>query len=158
MVRMPGTRQLIDEFLAQKRIAVVGVSRNATDFNRRLFQEFRKRGYDAVPVNPQATEIDGQRCYARVQDITPMVEAALLLTPSETTERVVWDCAEAGIHRVWMYRVGGKGAVSQAALEFCSQNGIRVIPGFCPLMFFPDTAWFHRLHGWVMKITGSYPR
>lgn len=57
-----------------------------------------------------------------------------------------------------MYRVGGKGAVSQAALEFCNENGIRVVPGFCPLMFLPDAGWFHRLHGFVMKITGSYPR
>jgi predicted CoA-binding protein len=155
---MVGSKQLIDEFLAQRRIAVVGVSRNPKDINRTLFREFRKRGYDALPVNPQATELDGQRCYARVQEIQPMVEAALLLTPPEITEKVVWDCAEAGIHRVWMFRVGGKGAVSQAALGFCSENGIRVVPGFCPLMFLRDAAWFHRLHGWVMKITGSYPR
>jgi hypothetical protein len=155
---MKGTREVIDEFLGQKRIAVVGVSRNPKDFSAGLLREFRKRGYEVAPVNPHVSEIDGLRCFARVQDIAPAVEGALLMTPPKITEQVVRDCAEAGIRRVWMHGVSGKGAVSQAAIDFCRQHGISVIPGFCPYMFFPKAAWFHRLHGWVMKIAGSYPR
>ncbi len=152
------SRTLVEEFLALKRIAIVGVSRNAVDFNRMLFREFRKRGYDAVPVNPNAGEIDGLRCYAHVQEITPPVEGALLMTEPRVTESVVRDCSEAGIRRVWMYQAVGEGAVSQDAIEFCLANGIAVIPGLCPHMFFPHTAFFHRLHGLVLKLTGRYPR
>jgi predicted CoA-binding protein len=80
------------------------------------------------------------------------------MTSPEATETVVNDCAQAGIRRVWMHRAGGKGAVSQQAVQFCRERGIQVIPGQCPFMFLPDTAGFHRFHGFVRKITGRYPR
>ena len=154
---MTTTRTQIDDFLAQKRLALVGVSREAEDFSRRLFQELRERGYDVVPVNPAAAEIDGQRCFARVQDIAPAVDTALLLTSPEATDQVVQDCVEAGITRVWMHRGAGVGAVSDAAVKFCDEHGIQVVAGFCPYMFLPDAGFVHRLHGFAKKITGSYP-
>lgn len=150
--------QRIQEFLAEKRLAIVGVSQQPKDFSRALFREFRARGYDVVPVNPQAREIEGQPCFAHVQDIQPPVATVLLMTSPAVTDAVVRDCAEAGVQRVWMYRAGGKGAVSAAAVGFCESKGIAVIPGDCPLMFLPDGAWFHRFHGWVKKIAGTYPR
>jgi predicted CoA-binding protein len=148
----------IQDFLAQKRLAVVGVSQQPKDFSRSLFREFLDRGYDAVPVNPAGGEIDGQRCFARVQDIQPPVTAVLLMTSPAVTDRVVRDCAEAGVRKVWMYRASGKGAVSAEAVGFCDANGISVIPGECPFMFLPNGAWFHRFHGWVKQIAGSYPK
>lgn len=148
----------IQEFLGQKRFAIVGVSHEPKDFSRTLFREFRQRGYDAVPVNPAAGEIDGQTCFARVQEIQPPVPAVLLMTAPKVTDRVVRDCAEAGIKTVWMYRAGGRGAVTADAVKFCEQNGMSVIPGECPLMFLPGGAWFHRFHGLIKKITGTYPR
>jgi uncharacterized protein len=149
-------RQTISDFLAQKRIAVVGASRNPRDFNTSLFRTLRSRGYDAVPVNPNAAEIDGVPCYARLQDIAPPVEAALVMTKPDVAEQVVKDCREAGIARVWLYGISGK-ANSPRAVEFCRANGIAVIPGFCPNMFLPNTAWYHRFHGALLKIGRKYP-
>ena len=149
--------QLIDEFLALKRMAFVGVSHNEHDFSRKLFRELLVRGYDVVPVNPNALHIEGQRCFARVQDIAPSVEGALLMTSQLVTRAVVRDCAEAGIHRIWMYGGGGKGAVSPEALSFCESAGMSVIPGECPFMFLSGAGWIHRIHGVVMKIAGAYP-
>lgn len=151
------TYELIQDFLGQRRLAVVGVSRNPQDFSRTLFRELRQRGYEVVPVNPQATELEDQPCFARVQDITPPVDGALLMTPPEVTEQVVHDCAEAGISRVWLHRGEGIGAVSQKAIDFCQAHDIKVVPGFCPFMFLPETALFHRAHGWVLKLVGRYP-
>jgi uncharacterized protein len=148
----------IQDFLGQKRLAVVGVSTRPQDFSRTLFREFRKRGYDAVPVNPAASEIDGQPCFARLADIEPPVDGALLMTSPAATDQVVRDCAGAGIKRVWMYRALGAGAVSASAVKFCEAEGITVIPGECPFMFLPEGAWFHGLHGLVKKIFGAYPR
>ena len=148
----------IEDFLAQKRIAMIGVSRNPKDFSAALFDELRKRGYDMVPVNPKAGEVLGLTCFARVQDIHPPVDAALLMTTAEVTDRVVSDCAAAGIRRVWMYRAGGKGAVSAKAIAFCQEHGIQVIPGQCPFMFLPGAAGIHKFHGFVRKITGRYPK
>ena len=135
----------------------MGVSHSPADFSRAVWREFRSRDYDVVPVNPSAEDIDGQRCYARIQDITPPVKAALLMTPPSVTAAVVRDCAEAGIGLIWMYRASGAGAVSSAATGFCEARGITVIPGECPLMFLEHTAWIHRAHGWVRRVCGTYP-
>jgi predicted CoA-binding protein len=147
----------IQDFLSQKRIAFVGASRNPKDFNTVLFRDFARRGYDVVPVNPKAQEIEGRRCYESVGEIEPPVDAALVMTPPETAETVVMDCAKAGVRRVWLYRAAGQGAVSPAAVEFCRRKGIDVVPGYCPYMFLRDTPWFHRAHGFVMKIMRKYP-
>jgi predicted CoA-binding protein len=148
----------IQDFLAQDRVAVVGVSRERKDFSRTLFQEFCKHGYDAVAVNPQLTDIDGVPCFAHLRDIKPPVDAAILMTSPRVTEEVVHECAEAGIPRVWMYRAGGEGAVSEDAVRFCESHGMTVVPGECPLMFLQASSWFHRAHGLIRKITGSYPK
>ena len=148
----------IQDFLSQKRLAVAGVSRQPTDFSRSLFRELRSRGYDVVPVNPETHEVDGQPCFARVQDIDPPVTGALLMTPPRLTDAAVRDCAEAGVTRAWLYRGGGPGAVTADAVAFCESNGISVIPGECPFMFLPGGAWFHHLHALLRKVTGSYPK
>jgi len=139
-------REDIQDFLEQKRVALVGVSRNERHFTRRLFREFVKRGYDAVAVNPHADSLDGRACFRRVQDIQPAVEGVLVLTPPKITEKVVLDCAAAGIRRVWMYRAVGQGAVSRQAVGFCRSRGMRVIPGYCPFMFWKEVSFIHRLH------------
>lgn len=150
--------ETIKDFLAQKRIAMVGVSRKKADFSASLFQELCKRGYDVVPVNPRATEVLGRRCYPRVQDINPSVDAVLLMTPANLTDAVVKECAEAGIKRVWMYRATGQGAVTPQAVEFCREHGMSVVPGQCPFMFLPNTGAVHRFHGFIRRIAGSYPQ
>jgi predicted CoA-binding protein len=150
--------ETIEAFLAQKRIAMVGISREPKSISVALFKELCRRGYDIVPVNPKAPSVNGHRCFARVQDIDPPVTAALLMTSPQITESVVADCFAAGIKQVWMYRAGGNGTVSAKALEFCNTKGMEVIPGQCPFMFLPGAAGVHRFHGFIRKITGRYPR
>lgn len=150
--------QAIQDFLRQKRLAVIGVSQKPKDFSRALFHEFLERGYDAVPVNPAAQEIDGQRCFARMQEVSPAVDTVLLMTPPAVTDAVVRDCAAAGVKRVWMFRATGKGAVSDAAVAFCRSNGISVIPGECPFMFLSGGSWVHRVHGLIRRLGGAYPQ
>ena len=150
--------ETIEDFLAQKRIAIAGVSRDPKSMSRMLFEEFCRRGYDVVPVNPNTAQVKGRRCFARMQDVQPPVEAVLLMTSPEVTDKVVRDCAEAGVRRVWMHRGTGKGSVSAKAIAFCKERGIQVVPGQCPFMFLPDAAGFHRFHGFVRKMMGRYPR
>lgn len=150
-------RQLIDDFLAQKRIAVIGVSRNPRDFTRTMFNEFIRRGYDAVPVNPNAAGIGGRKSFARASQIDPKADAALIMTPATQSEAVARECAEAGIQRVWFYRATGRGAVDERAVDFCESRGMHVVAGRCPFMFFPNPG-FHGLHAFFLKLIGRYPR
>ena len=146
------TQAVINDFLAQKRVAIVGVSRDPKHFTRTVYGEFVKRGYEVTPINPAVKEIDGVTCFDRVQ-AAPPVEAVLIMTPAAQTDQIVRECAEAGIKRVWL----GIGAVTASAVEFCQKNGISVVDGQCPFMFLPQPMWFHRLHGFVKKVSGSYP-
>jgi len=154
------TKQQVDDFLALRRLAVVGVSRDPKHFSYLLWQELRQRRYDAIPVNPNTAELDGQRCYARVQDIEPPVEGALVMTPSSATAQVVRDCVEAGVGHVWMHKGagGGAGAVEPAAVALCEEHGIELVAGQCPYMFLAGTPFFHGVHGFFRKLTGGYPK
>ena len=147
----------VRDFMSHRRLAVVGVSRNAKDFTRTLFREFVNRGYDPVPVHPGVAEIEGRHCFERIGEITPPVDAVLMLTPPAVTNEVVHDCAAAHVTHVWMYRATGAGSVSPEAVEYCQANGIQVVAGECPFMFFPDCGFVHRVHGFVRRITGRYP-
>lgn len=154
---MPTALDDVRDFLAQRRVALVGLSRNPKDFSHVVFREMSQRGYDMVPVNPAAAELEGRRCFARMQEISPPVDGVLIMTAARDTDRVVRDCMEAGVRRVWMHRGGGQGAVSKEAAEFCHHKGIRLVEGYCPLMFLAGTPLLHRMHGFFMKVLGGYP-
>jgi uncharacterized protein len=158
MARESVSLNVIEDVLAQKRIAMVGVSRRPKDFSAMLFDELCRHGYEVLPVNPNLGEFKGRSCYPRVQEIQPVPDVALLMTSPEVTTAVVRDCAEAGIKRVWMYRAGGAGAVSAEALEFCRAHGIEVVPGECPFMFLAPVHGVHRFHRMIAKMLGHYPR
>ena len=110
-----------------------------------------------VPVNLLAAEIEGRACFRSLQAVKDPVEGVLVMTPSSEALRVVQDCAAAGIRKVWLYRAGGDGAVSEEAIDFCRQHGICVVEGHCPFMFLPATSFPHRAHGFLLKITRRYP-
>jgi predicted CoA-binding protein len=152
------TLKTIDEFLGSKRLAVVGVSHNPKDFTRSLFRELRTRGYDLVPVHPEAAEIEGIPAVAHVSDASPAVEGALLLTKPQVTTEVVRECHQAGIERIWMYRATGAGAISADAVEFCRSHGMQVVAGECPFMFLPNTGFPHNFHGFCKKLVGRFPK
>lgn len=151
------TGNLIDEFLGTRRFAMIGVSRNTRDFSRRLFDELTGRGYDVVPVNPGAVSIGGKRCYGRVQDIEPRVGCALLLTARSITDRILIECADAGITLVWIYGISGEKDLSPNALTIGRNHGMRIVPGYCPYMFMPGRGAFHGLHALIWKAIGRYP-
>lgn len=153
----PNTQEAIQGFLALRRLAIVGVSRHPGDFSRALFREFSNRDYDVVPVNPNAGEIEGKKCFATLREIEPPVDGALLMTDPANTESVMHDCGAAGIERVWMFRGAGRGAVSDAAVAYGRDHGMKMVVGECPFMFLAESGWIHRAHGFIRKITGKYP-
>ena len=115
--------EVIEDFLDQERRAMVGVSRKMLDSSVLLFQELRQRDVAAIPVHPQASDILGQRCFERGQDIRPPVDTALLMRSPSVTETVVEDCAEACIGRICVGLRGGPPSV-QRRMHFCEENGI----------------------------------
>jgi uncharacterized protein len=150
----------VQDFLAQKRIAIAGVSRDNSHrpVGNLIYQRLKKTGHEVFAVNPQMPTFDGDRCYPDVRSIPGGVDGVVIVTRPETTERIVRDCSDAGIHRVWMHRSIGKGtSVSPAAVEFCRQHDISVIAGACPMMYGPGVDVGHTCMRWVLKLTGGLP-
>ncbi len=149
----------VEDFLSQQRIAVAGVSRSGKATGNAIYKRFRERGYEVFAVNPNADEIEGERCYRSVKDIPGKVDGVIAITRPEDTEKLVHDCADAGITRVWMHHGihGGGTSVSERAVQFCNQRGITVIAGVCPLMFGKPSDGFHRLVKRWWQFTGRVP-
>ncbi|GAA5121884.1 CoA-binding protein [Haloechinothrix salitolerans] len=151
--------QAAAEFLATKRIAVTGVSRTPANHGSNVvYQRLRDRGYDVFAVNPNADEVEGDRCYHDLTSIAGGVDAVVIGTRPEHAETTMRECAELGIKHVWLHRSFGGGSVSPEAVEYGRQHDIEVIDGGCPLMFPPADDPGHRAMRWMFTLNGHVPR
>jgi predicted CoA-binding protein len=150
--------ETVNEFLAQRRIAVVGTSRNPKELSHMLWQELRQRRYDAIPVNPSATALGGQPCYPSVDVIDPPVDAVLVMAPAAASADIVDSCARAGVRHVWLWGGGGGSSTSDDAVARAQAHGMRLVAGHCPYMFLPGSGGPHAVHGFLKRLTGSYPK
>ena len=147
----------VQDFLAQKLIAVAGVSRDKTHHpvGNLIYERLKNTGHQVFAVNPHMQTFDGDRCYPDLQSIPGGVDGVVVITRPEVTERIVHDCHDTGVPRVWMHQSMAKGSsVSPKAVDYCQQHGISVIAGACPMMYAsPDFG--HTCMRWILKLTGS---
>jgi uncharacterized protein len=147
------------EFLASKRVAVTGVSRQPKDHGSNVvYKRLRDRGYDVFAINPNAEEVEGDRCYHDLRSIPGGVDAVVIATRPETAEQTMRECAELGIKHVWMHRGPGTGSFSKAAADYGRQQGIAVIDGGCPCMFGPTADPGHKAMRVIFTLNGNVPR
>ena len=133
-------------FLANKRIAVTGVSRRATDHgSNTVYKRLRDRGYEVFAVNPNADEVEGAQSYHDLKSIPGGVDAVVIATAPDKAEGTMRECDELGIKQVWMHRSYGAGSVSDSATAYGREHGITVIDGGCPLMFEPTADFGHKV-------------
>ena len=143
---MPTIKQAAAEFLANKRVAVTGVSRTPKDHgSNTVYQRLRERGYEVFAVNPNADTVEGDTAYQDLKSIPGGVDAVVIGTRPEFAEGTMRECAELGITQVWMHRGPSAGSVSAAATAYGRRHGITVIDGGCPLMFGPTADVGHKL-------------
>lgn len=147
------------EFLAKKRVAVTGVSRTPGEHGSNVvYTRFRDRGYEVFPVNPNAEEVEGDRCYPDLKSIPGGVEAVVIATRPEIADETMRECAELGIRHVWMHKGPGPGSVSESAAASGREQGITVIDGGCPLMFGPTADFGHKCMRAMFGLFGGVPR
>lgn len=150
----------VRDFLAQKRIAVAGVSRENSQHpvGNLIYRRLKHTGHDVVPVNPHMRTFDGDNCYPDIRSIPGGVDGVVVATRPEATERIVHDCGDAGVRRVWMHQSVRKGSsVSPAAVEYCREHGISVIAGACPMMYGPGADFGHTCMRWMLRLTNGLP-
>jgi predicted CoA-binding protein len=156
---MATIEEAASEFLANRRVAVTGVSRDPKGHGSNVvYQRLRERGYEVFAVNPNADEVEGDPCYHDLCSIPGGVEAVVIGTRPEAADDTMRECAELGIEHVWMHRSVGAGSVSPTAAEYGREHGIHVIDGGCPCMFDPTADRAHKIMRFVFTVNHHVPR
>ncbi len=153
------TRELYDtaaaEFFALKRIAVAGYSRSGKSTGNLIYNALRARGYKVYALNPHAEEILDARCYASIQEIPGGVEGVIIVTNPQNAETIVNDAMSAGVTHIWMHdNTFAPSSISQEAVEFGKEHGMKIIAGGCPMMFLD---FGHKCFKWMLGVMGRHP-
>jgi len=120
---------VIREILAHpRRIAVVGCSPHPNRDSHRIAQLLIDKGHTVVPVNPNAAEVLGQRCYASLRDIPGPIDMVDIFRRSDQVGPVVDDAVAIGASIVWMQL----GVIDPAAATRAQTAGLTVVMDRCP--------------------------
>ena len=87
---------LVQDFLAQEKIAVVGVSDKRETGCNLAYRKFREAGYTVTAVNPRLTTFEGDPCYPNLESIPEKPDAVFILANPQVTEQIVQQCVELG--------------------------------------------------------------
>ena len=148
MVNVP---KPVAEFLRGKRIAVAGVSREPRQPANAVYRKLRDSGYETFPINPNASEVEGVRCYPDLGSIPGTIDGVVVATHPDMSVELVRQCAERGVKRVWFHRSFGQGSVSDTAIRECEARGVQCIVGGCPLMYCEPVDFGHRCMRWWLR-------
>ena len=123
-------QDLIKEFIAQKRFAIVGATANPEKYGNQIVKNLKSRGYEVYPVNPNLKEVEGIKCYAALANIPVKVDVVDFVVPPDVTEFILRQCQELGLDRIWLQ----PGSESEAAISFCHENNLKVVHSVCVML------------------------
>ena len=121
------TKAVVDDFISQHTLAVVGVSRDTKKFGNAAYHALKDKGYRVFPINRNVQSVDGDPCYANLGALPEKVDGVVIVVPPNETEQVVREAGAAGIKRVWMQQ----GSESPAAIQYCAEHNISEVHGEC---------------------------
>jgi len=123
-------QDLIKEFMAQKKFAVVGATDNPEKYGHQVLVNLKKRDYEVYPVNPRLETVEGMKCYPTISDLPEKVDVVDFVVPPAATESILKDCLKLGLDRIWLQ----PGSESETAIKFCEDNNLKVVHGVCVMM------------------------
>jgi uncharacterized protein len=143
----------INEFLAQKHIAIAGVSRNKKKFGNILFRALAEKGIEVYPIHPSLSVHEEKTCYASVIDLPDDVSAIVINTKPEQTSKIAGEAIKKGIRYIWLQQ----GSADKQTIDSVTASSPGVISERCLLMFLEPVKGIHGFHRWISKVFGSYP-
>ncbi len=144
----------IEKFLEPRKFAIAGVSRNEKKFGGAIFKELIEKSFDLYPVNPNAEEIQGIKCYKSVKDLPEEVTHLLIVTPKTKTAGLANEAVEKGMEMVWIQQKSD----TPEAIEILNKAGIPLVCKKCIMMFADPIKGFHSFHRSLVKLFGAYPK
>ncbi|WP_372950197.1 CoA-binding protein [Mariniphaga sp.] len=144
----------IKQFLAPKKLAVAGASRNPKKFGGSVIKDLKERGFELFPVNPNAEEIQDLKCYKNIADLPADVKHLLILTPKDKTAEIASQAVQNKMEMVWIQQM----SETPEALAILEEAGIPFIQKKCIYMFADPVKGPHNFHRFLVKVFGRYPK
>ncbi|MEI7664050.1 MAG: CoA-binding protein [Bacteroidota bacterium] len=151
---MKATKASIDLFLASRKLAVAGVSRDPKKFGHQVFKQLKEKGYEVYPVNPQADFIDGTPCFRSVSSLPVNVHSLVIVTPKKQTKEIVAEAISKGIDSIWIQQMSD----TPEAIELTRTHPVNLVTGECILMHTDPVTGFHKFHRNIRRFFGRMPK
>lgn len=148
------TKQSINEFLAQKNIAIAGVSRKKRKFGNAIYKELAKKGYTLYPINPNMETYEGKNCYPDIASLPAEVTGVVLNTKPAITGSLIEQAENKGIKHIWLQQ----GSAGKEILESIEERDINIISKQCVIMFAEPANGIHGFHKWINNTFGLLPK
>lgn len=121
---------MIEDLLAQKVMAVVGVSPNTQKYGWIVYQSLKAQGYRVYAINPRYNEVGGDPCYASVAELPEPPDVVVTVVPPGATREVVRQALVAGVRRFWMQ----PGSEDETAIAEAEAAGAQVVHHQCIML------------------------
>lgn len=144
----------IEAFLAPKKLALAGISRNPKKFGHAAFTELKKKGYEVYPVHPSATEIDGVLCYPSVESLPAGITHLVSMVPKDQTTAVVRAALDRGINNIWIQQM----SETPEAIQLAQERNAGLVIKTCILMHITPVKGVHAFHRGLLKLFGKLPK
>ncbi len=155
---MSSLKEAAEQFMNLEIIAVTGVSSTKKNPANYIYQKLKREGTRVYAINPNAASAEGDPCYASLGDLPQKPDGVVIGTKPEASLAIVKECSKLGIGYVWIHKSIDNGSYSAEAERYCRENGIRLIPGGCPMMFGKDVDLAHKCIKWALGLMGKLPK
>ncbi|MBW6473024.1 MAG: CoA-binding protein [Anaerolineaceae bacterium] len=144
--------QAIQDFVASKRIAIVGVSQSDTKFGNSVYRDLKGKGYDVVPVHPTMEKFDQDPCFKNIQSINPKVDGVLINVKKDKVKAILDDAHQAGIRKIWLQQ----GSETPETVQYGKSLGMSIVSGGCIMMYAEPVKSVHAFHRWIWRLVKKY--
>jgi uncharacterized protein len=151
---MNATLEQIQGFVNTRKFIMAGVSRNTKKFGYQTYQNLLDKGYDIIPVNPNADEINGTKCYRTISDVPSGITHLLIMTSKDQTDALVREAAKKGITHIWVQQTSNTKDTEKIAAEL----NINLVQNKCIHMFTDPVNSVHKFHKSILKLFGILPK
>lgn len=145
---------VIQNFIGNKKVALIGVSRSNAKFGNAILKDLTKRGYQVFPIHSEISNIDGIVCYNSLSGIPDGVENLIISAKPDKAEKIIPEAAKSKIKRIWLQQ----GSSSENVIRLCKENNIDFVQKRCILMFAEPVDSIHKFHRFIWKIFGQLPK
>ncbi len=145
---------IIKNFIAQKNIAIVGVSRNKSKMGYLIYNLLKTQNYTVFPVNPSIDFIDENKVYNNINLIEESIDAVIICTKPEITINILKESIHKNIKNIWIQ----KGAENSEIIDYIKENNLNVVYEKCIFMFIEPVKGVHSFHRFLTKLFGKYPQ